>query len=102
MAPTALPNGSALRIAAGSKFLFQMHYTPNGSPHQDRTCLGLVFADPQTVKTPVRGGAVFNTGIAIPAGARDYSLDAEYVGAAGHASAEPVAASAPARQIVPL
>ena len=28
--PTVLPDGEALRVPAGSKFLFQMHYTPNG------------------------------------------------------------------------
>ncbi|HVS38547.1 MAG TPA: redoxin domain-containing protein [Gemmataceae bacterium] len=78
MAPTALPPGAALRVAAGSKFLFQMHYTPNGSHHRDRTSLALAFADPKTVKISVRGGAVFNTQINIPAGARDYSLTAEY------------------------
>jgi len=78
MAPTVLPDGAALRIPAGSKFLFQMHYTPNGSPRRDQTRLGLVFADPRTVKRVVRGGAVFNTAVAIPAGARDASLAAEY------------------------
>ena len=79
MAPIVFPQGEAFRVAAGSKFLFQMHYTPNGSPRRDRSCLGLVFADPKTVKSVVRGGAVFNTGIAIPAGARDYRLTAEWV-----------------------
>ena len=79
MAPTVFPQGQAFRVAAGSKFLFQMHYTPNGSPRRDRTCLGLVFADPKTVKIAVRGGAVFNTAIALPAGARDYGLTAEWV-----------------------
>jgi thiol-disulfide isomerase/thioredoxin len=78
MAPTVLPEGQALRIPAGARFLFQMHYTPNGSPRRDRTSLGLVFADPNTVKYPVQGAAVFNTAIALPAGARDYSLTAEW------------------------
>src|SRR5262249_55577558 len=35
MPPMNLHAGTALRVPAGSKFLFQMHYTPNGSPQQD-------------------------------------------------------------------
>ena len=78
MAPTVLPEGAALRVAAGSQFLFQRHYTPNGAATRDRTCLGLVFADPKAVKQSVVGGAVFNQAIALPAGAPDYSLSAEF------------------------
>jgi peroxiredoxin/mono/diheme cytochrome c family protein len=78
MAPMVLPEGTALRVPAGSRFLFQMHYTPNGSPQQDRTRLGLVFADPKTVRRCVQGGAVVNRDIALPAGAADYRLTAEY------------------------
>jgi peroxiredoxin len=78
MAPTVLPRGMAVRVPAGSKFLFQMHYTPNGSPQQDRTRLGLVFADPVTVTRTVEGGAVVNQALAIPAGAADYRLTAEH------------------------
>jgi peroxiredoxin len=79
MPPMILPEGSALRIPAGSKLLFQMHYTPNGSPQQDRSYLGMVFADPRTVKRCVHGGAVINQAIDIPPGARDYALSAEHV-----------------------
>ncbi len=32
-----------------------MHYTPCGTPQQDRSCLGLIFADPASVKQAVRG-----------------------------------------------
>jgi peroxiredoxin len=77
MAPPVLPEGMAIRVPAGSKFLFQMHYTPNGSPQQDCTRLGIVFADPGTVTRCVEGGAVVNQALAIPAGAADYRLTAE-------------------------
>lgn len=40
-----LPAGSAKRIPAGSEIVFEMHYTPNGSPQTDRTEIGLIFAD---------------------------------------------------------
>jgi peroxiredoxin len=69
MAPTVLPPGLAVHVPAGSKFLFQMHYTPNGTPQSDRSYLGLVFAPPHTVKQKVRGGAVVNQAIEIPPGA---------------------------------
>jgi hypothetical protein len=54
-----------------------MHYTPNGSPQQDRSYLGLVFADPKTVTKVVRGGAVINAGLEIPPGARNHRVTAE-------------------------
>ena len=44
-APLLLPDGMAKRVPAGSKLVFQMHYTPNGSPQQDRSSMGLMFAD---------------------------------------------------------
>ena len=37
-------------IPAGSKLVFQMHYTPNGTAQEDRSCVGFKFADPKTVK----------------------------------------------------
>lgn len=78
MPPTILPHGLAIRVPKGAKFLFQMHYTPNGSVQSDRSYLGLVFADPMTVKRFVEGGAVINQAIDIPANAGDYRLTAEY------------------------
>lgn len=41
----ALPAGRARKIPAGSKFVFQMHYTPNGSEQTDLTKVGINFAD---------------------------------------------------------
>ena len=79
MPPMILPEGTALRIPAGSKFLFQMHYTPNGTPQQDRSHLGLVFADSKTVTRLVQGVAVMNQAIDIPPGVADYRLSAEHV-----------------------
>jgi hypothetical protein len=74
--PFLFPDGVAMRIPAGSKIVFQMHYTPCGTPQQDRSCLGLIFADPATVKQAVRGEMVGNIGIHIPPGEADYHLDA--------------------------
>ncbi|MFK7767530.1 MAG: redoxin domain-containing protein [Mariniblastus sp.] len=41
--------GRARRIPAGSKLVFQQHYTPNGSEQDDITKLGMVFAKPTDV-----------------------------------------------------
>ncbi len=41
--------GLAKRIPAGSKIVFQMHYTPNGSEQQDQSRLGLTLVDSQSV-----------------------------------------------------
>jgi peroxiredoxin len=68
MPPATLPEGYAIRIPAGSKFLFQLHYTPNGSKQTDLTRLGLVFTDAHRVRHEVRGGAVVQTELSIPPG----------------------------------
>jgi hypothetical protein len=54
-----LEEGYAKLIPAGSKLVFQMHYTPNGSPQVDKSSIGLVFCDPEKVKRKV---AVANPG----------------------------------------
>ena len=48
-----LPAGQAKRVPAGSQFVFQIHYTPNGTPQQDLTRIGLTFADPASVQEEV-------------------------------------------------
>jgi hypothetical protein len=35
---------------AGSKLMLQIHYTPNGRETLDRSYMGVIFADPATVK----------------------------------------------------
>jgi hypothetical protein len=49
-----LPAGYAKRLPAGSKLVFQMHYTPNGESQEDLTKIGLVFADDSEVTHVVR------------------------------------------------
>ena len=38
-----MPPGHARKIPAGSRLVFQMHYTANGSIHEDTTKVGIVF-----------------------------------------------------------
>jgi len=74
--PMVLPQGMAKKVAAGSKFLFQMHYTPNGSPQKDRSCVGLIYAKPDTIKTAVKTTAALNLIFTIPPNAGNHPVDA--------------------------
>src|SRR5580704_2518140 len=71
------PDGYARRIPAGSKLVFQMHYTPNGTEQTDQSEAGLVFADPATVKKEMQIGAVINFQFLLPPGAPDTRVEAE-------------------------
>jgi len=73
--PMTLPTGMAKRIKAGSKFLFQMHYTANGTEQQDLSKIGLVLADPATVTREVKTDLAINTGFNIPAGCSDQQVE---------------------------
>ena len=65
-----LPRGLARLVKAGSKLIFQMHYTPNGSPQQDLSSVGIKFADPKSVEKEVRVSSAFNAVFQIPPGSR--------------------------------
>lgn len=45
----ALPAGHARKVPAGSRLVFQMHYTPNGSAADDCTQIGLLFGRPDEI-----------------------------------------------------
>ncbi len=64
--PKVYPEGSAKLIKAGSKLVFQMHYTPNGAAAKDRSYIGLVFAKGPVAKKALTGMAV-NGSFVIPA-----------------------------------
>ena len=59
-------NGVANFVPAGSKLVFQMHYTPNGSPQKDRSSVGFVFADEKDVERAAGGGLAGFWRFAIP------------------------------------
>jgi hypothetical protein len=70
-----LSKGRARRVPAGSKFIFQMHYTPMGVEAEDRTRMGIVFADPATVKEEVVTLEAANHKFEIPPGNPDYHVE---------------------------
>ncbi len=69
--------GVAMFVPAGSKIAFQTHYTPNGTQQDDKSYIGLVFADPQTVKKRVHGGRAGNSALVIPPHADNHEVIAE-------------------------
>ncbi|CAN0337236.1 unnamed protein product [Ectocarpus sp. 4 AP-2014] len=75
-----LPEGRARFIAAGSKLVFQMHYTPTGTEKQDLTKMGLVFADADSVTEEVITLEAVNPKFEIPAGDPDYHVSAKRAG----------------------
>lgn len=68
---------TAMHVKAGSKLMFQMHYTPNGTPQRDRSYAGFRFADPDQVKYVCRSTAAANPMFAIPPGADNYEATAD-------------------------
>jgi peroxiredoxin len=74
--PMVLREGMAKKVPAGSRFVFQMHYTPNGTPQLDRSCIGIVFADPDTVKKTVATEKAGNQRFRIPPGDPNYKVEA--------------------------
>lgn len=74
--PMRLEKGQAKRIPAGSKLVFQVHYTTNGSEQVDLSSLGLIFTDPQSVVEEVKTGSAVNLALFIPPNDPNYSLEA--------------------------
>jgi len=76
--PLLLPEGMAKHVPAGSKLIFQMHYTPNGSPQDDLSSIGLMFADPATVKQEVKTVIADTNMILIPPRVADYKQESSF------------------------
>lgn len=76
--PLVLPPGHAIYLPAGTQFAFEMHYTPNGVVQQDRSHIGLVFAEPGDVKKEVQAFMPADTKIDIPPGEADYRSRISY------------------------
>lgn len=74
--PMILPPGYAKLIPAGSKLIFQMHYTPNGTATEDLSSIGLRFADPATVTHRVLTVKAHNERFEIPPGAASHPVNA--------------------------
>lgn len=72
--PISLPAGTAIKIPAGAKIIFQMHYSKvAGSVQKDRSSIGLIFAKQQPEKE-LLVRAVSNTYFKIPAGVESHKV----------------------------
>jgi peroxiredoxin len=67
----------ARRVPAGSKLVFQMHYTPTGKVEQDLSKIGLTFADADQVTEELLTIVGINQAIEIPPGQADVTVDGE-------------------------
>ncbi len=76
---SGLPPGTAYRLPAGTKILFQMHYTPNGLPRRDLTHVAFEFADESTVVRNATSGRAINVMFQIPPGAGHHEVRASHV-----------------------
>jgi peroxiredoxin/mono/diheme cytochrome c family protein len=74
--PIVLAPGMAKLIPAGWELVFQMHYTPNGSPQKDRSAVGMKFCEPESVTHRVATSNAINGMFAIPAGDPNYKVEA--------------------------
>jgi peroxiredoxin len=63
--PALFAPGTAKRIPAGSKLVFEVHYTPNGTEQSDRCSVGVIFAakPPENV---AETNILANMGLRIP------------------------------------
>lgn len=74
--PTLWGDGYARYVPAGSRIVFQMHYTPNGSEQVDQSEVGLVLADASEKPKEVRFQIAVNSDFRIPPGAANYEIPA--------------------------
>src|SRR5262249_40658671 len=73
--PLRLPDGMAKRVPAGWRLLFVLHYVPTGIAQQDRTSIGLVFADPKKVKKEVATHLLYEEELIIPPHAANHRVE---------------------------
>ena len=77
---TAFPPGHARRIPARSKFVFQMHYTPDGRERDDLTSVGVVTMPREEVTHEVVTLAAVDQDFEIPPHAANHEVRSELKG----------------------
>jgi len=66
------PEGFAKPLPAGSRLLFQIHYTPNGAATRDQIRIGLLFAR-ESPRYIVRTSGIADHRLSIPPGADNHA-----------------------------
>ena len=75
--PTVFPEGMAKKLPKGSRLVFQVHYTTNGTAAEDRSKIGLIFAR-GPVQHEVRTRTAVNMALWIPARSERQVLTAQH------------------------
>jgi hypothetical protein len=75
--PLNLEPGTAVLVKAGTTFLFQAHYTPNGKAVKDRSFVGIRFAKQQPKLRSITDRAM-NAFFKIPPGDPNYMVKANW------------------------
>jgi thiol-disulfide isomerase/thioredoxin len=70
--------GMARRVPAGSKFYFQVHYTPSGIEATDLSRAGIVFAGDEQIEKQLQANAVVNMRFRIPPKQDNVEVKAEF------------------------
>jgi len=72
------PEGTAKRLPKGSRFFFEMHYTPIGKVRQDKSSVGIVLAKTpptrETITRPIASRELEQRLISIPPGHPNYPI----------------------------
>lgn len=76
--PQVLPDGIARFAPAGSRLVFELHYTPNGVEQDDLSYLGIVFADPASVRKELAVKNAGNFSFRIPAHDPNYRVESRF------------------------
>jgi peroxiredoxin len=71
------PPDTALRLAKGTKLMFELHYTPNGTKTKDRSSVGITFAK-KPPKYELQMNSFVNESIRVPAHDPHYRADATF------------------------
>lgn len=68
----------ARRVRAGSRLIFNVHYTPDGAPHRDTSYVGVKFADAKSVRRQLMICGAINRGFVIPPRSPNHEVRAKY------------------------
>ena len=74
MTPRRFEPGMAIKAPAGSKLIFQVHYTPNGTEQNDLSYVGFVYAKDKDITKEVLGGTCGDLSFTIPPNASNYEV----------------------------
>lgn len=70
------PDGYARFVPAGSRLMFQVHYTPTGIKQLDQSEVGIALADPTVARKEIKFAIAANQAFKIPPGDPNYHVPA--------------------------